>query len=153
MVYCQSRIRLEHQTIRGQWHWERPLKSSHSLFSLNWWANEGLWRVGNSSKAPHFVVDLELEPEPRCPAPQHDASPAPTSEKDLTVFQDLGCWIWWMGWKRLQRDGHVRMGHFKAEKEGKKPYIFPKDLKITLGTEKFRHYWILAYYGICIIFF
>ena len=78
-----------------------PLKSFHSPLSLNRWANVDLQKSRNLPRVTHVILALELEP--RLPALcSHGFFPSPCQWKEPRFSQDLACWLWWMGWKRVQ---------------------------------------------------
>lgn len=102
-----------------------PLKTIHPPLFLNKWANGGLQKPRNLPKVTHLVLHLELEA--RLPAlHSHGCFSSPHQWKEPHSFQHLGCWIWWMGWKRVQQDSVKFNGAYQGWERGKRVIFSPK---------------------------
>lgn len=63
-------------------------------------------------------------------------TPTPTRERNLSLFRILDAEYGEWAEKGCDETVMSKWGTSRLRKREKKPYIFPKDLKITLGTEK-----------------
>ena len=69
------------------------------LPSSSLWANGDLQKPWNLPKVIHLVLDFRLEP--RLPVlHNHEFFPSHCPWKESCFSQDLGCWLWWMGWNK-----------------------------------------------------